>query len=228
MKKVALLLFGISYLKDFLHWSDKYVTIDFRVSVDNYKTYIYEYFYNLGYEIDTFIATNNIDDDNIKNELINTYKPKKYKFIENHDSKLISRNIKIKTVIKCCLEYCKENNCNYDHCLITRFDLHFMKKFNESNIHLDKINIVSILEHHALICDNFYLFPFNLLKKFYTVITKNINTSSHYILNDLKIISEINFILSENKEINKLSFYKIIKIDVKKNNIIFPMKMNYV
>jgi hypothetical protein len=54
MKKVALILFGISYEKNLNHWTGANYIIDFRKSFENYKKYIYNYFNNLGYEIDTY------------------------------------------------------------------------------------------------------------------------------------------------------------------------------
>ena len=62
MKKLALILFGISY-SEYIHWDSlKYgkLFINFKYSHQNYKDYIYSYFENLGYSIDTYISTNNI------------------------------------------------------------------------------------------------------------------------------------------------------------------------
>ena len=39
-KRLALLLFGLSYTK-YKHWEAGDVLIDFRLSIDNYKKYIY-------------------------------------------------------------------------------------------------------------------------------------------------------------------------------------------
>jgi len=96
MGKMALILFGISYIENYLHWSNMINIIDFRKSVDNYKHFIL-YFtskYNFN-EIDVFFATN-ILDDNIKLILLETYKPKKYIFVKNETTPILSRNIKLK------------------------------------------------------------------------------------------------------------------------------------
>ena len=62
-KKLALLLFGISY-REYFHWlSKRNVKIDYKKSLENYKTFIFEYFERLGYKIDVFFATNEIDND---------------------------------------------------------------------------------------------------------------------------------------------------------------------
>lgn len=214
MKKLALLLFGMSYC-EYTHWYiPKKFLVDFRDSVGNYKQVIFRYFMDLGYEIDVFIATNILNDNNIKIDLLNAYNPKRCLCVENDTDNTISRNIKIKMVIDCCLEYSIKNNIMYDHCLITRFDLLFMKNFDKSNIQLNKFNIVSELEIPRAICDNFYLFPFNILNLFYEIVKKNMRNKFHFILNDIENIANINFILSERTHVPYLSFYKIIRKEI--------------
>ena len=95
------------------------------------------------------------------------------------------------------------NNIEYDLVFITRFDLLFQKNFNESNIQLDKFNLVSKLEHPKLICDNLYIFPFSKLKQFYTIVELYINCSLHKI----KKHHNINFkyaILGNGPELSRL------------------------
>ena len=98
---MALILFGISYLENYLHWSNTINLIDFSKSVDNYKHYIFDYFtskYNFN-EIDVFFATN-ILNDNIKSILLETYKPKKYIFVKDETTPILSRNVKLKKAIE--------------------------------------------------------------------------------------------------------------------------------
>lgn len=71
MKKLALIISGLAYVEN---------KINFTLSILNYKEYIYAYFLNLGYTIDTFIITDAIYDDNIRNILLQTYNPVKYFF----------------------------------------------------------------------------------------------------------------------------------------------------
>ena len=97
-----------------------------------------------------------------RDELCNMYNPIAYSFTDelspssNHDNQDINihhrayntpdnvrcRNKKIDEVVDLCLN----SNKHYDLVLITRFDLLFQKDFNQSNINLDKFNLVSILE----------------------------------------------------------------------------------
>jgi len=209
MKKVALILFGISYEKNLNHWTGANYIIDFRKSFENYKKYIYNYFNNLGYEIDVYIATNILDDNNIT-DLINMYKPIKYTMIENDENIYKSRNSKLLAAIKCCLD----SNIKYEYCVITRFDLLFQKDFATSNIDFNKINIVSVLETSLVIDDNLYIFPYNLLNKFYKLVEDNQYNRFHDIEDQILKISEINYILNENITTSKLSFYKIVRIPI--------------
>jgi len=211
MKKLALILFGISYLENFNHWTDQTYTIDFRKSFKNYKKYIYAYFHDLNYEIDVYFATNQIDDDNL-NTLIHMYKPIHYKMVKNYKNVYRSRNYKLLNAIQCCLE----SNIEYDMCLITRFDLLFQKDFKTSNLDFNQLNLVSVLEKPNKICDNFYLFPYKLLSKFYTVVLHNQHNIFHDLEEEFLKISKINYILNEHVCIKKLSFYKIVRSKTKK------------
>ena len=188
--------------------------IDYEKSYENYQRYIFDYFRSKGYDIDVYFSTNVLyDKDRIK--LCEKYKPVKCNFIENipvinSKDNNYSRNIKIDNVIDLCLE----SGITYDLVLITRFDLLFKKDFNESNIQLDKFNLVSILEEPDLICDNFYLFPYKYLGKFSIICKNNLNKSFHNIQNELYNIiniENINYILNEHVLIPNLSFYKIVR-----------------
>lgn len=154
-----------------------------------------------------YISTNKLNSENDIAEIIDKYKPVKYRIADDCEDYIISRNKKLESAIDLCIE----GGCEYDLVLITRFDLLFQKDFADSNIHLDKINIVSVLERPNLICDNFYLFPHKYLKDFQKVIRKCANIDNPNIKNDLEKIAPINYILNENRDISELSFYKIAK-----------------
>ena len=210
-KRIALLLFGLSKIK-YKNWRNGYVEVDYRLSYENYIKYIYDYFQKKGYDIDVYFTTNDLNDDERK-EIINLYKPIKCDFFKYNSDKKKSRNTKFVNSMKLCIE----SNIKYDLILITRFDLIFNKNFNESNIQLDKFNLVSILERGNLICDNFYLFPYKYLKPFYDWGKNNLNANYHWIkgvLEDLTLSEGINYILSENTKVHNLSFY-----DIKRNPI---------
>lgn len=209
--RLALLLFGMAYAK-YKHWEIGNVLIDFRVSINNYKKYIYKYFKDNGYIIDVFIATNILEDTNIITDLLLTYKPVKYEFIQDGENLVVSRNMKFIKVVELCLDYSKQHNIQYDHCLITRFDLEFKKDFNLLNFQMDKMNISSVLELSTGICDNFYLFPFKYLKDFHKVAQKNISKYFHNIEKDIRSFCDIYFFNNEHVAILYLSFYKIIRI----------------
>jgi len=213
MKKVALILFGISYEKNLNHWTGANYIIDFRKSFENYKKYIYNYFNNLGYEIDVYIGTNILDDNNLT-DLLNMYKPIKYTMIKN-EHHIISKNSKILAAIKCCLD----SKIEYEDCIITRFDLLFQKDFTNFKIDLNRINIVSVLENPYVIDDNLYIFPYKLLTKFYKLVEDNQYNSFHFLEKQILKISEINYILNERKLVADLSFYKIVRTHITKTVI---------
>ena len=74
------------------------------------------------------------------------------------------------------------------------------------NLDLEKMNIMSILERHDLICDNFYLFPAYYLDNFYKILLdlkkqKTIKCCLHTIKDDIQKNIEINYIYNEKKEL---------------------------
>ena len=205
--KLALILFGIS-LEINRYWQyGALYSVDYKNSYDNYQRYIFDYFKGKGYDIDVYISTNNLNSDDDIAEIIDKYKPVKYRIADDCEYYIISRNKKLESAIDLCIE----GGGEYDLVLITRFDLLFQKDFADSNIQFDKINIVSVLERPNLICDNFYLFPHKYLKDFQKVIRKCANINHRNIKNDLEKIAPINYILNENRDISELSFYKIAK-----------------
>ena len=205
--KLVLILFGIS-LEINRYWQyGALYSVDYKNSYDNYQRYIFDYFKGKGYDIDVYISTNKLNSENDIAEIIDKYKPVKYRIADDCEDYIISRNKKLESAIDLCIE----GGGEYDLVLITRFDLLFQKDFADSNIQFDKINIVSVLERPNLICDNFYLFPHKYLKDFQKVIRKCANIDNPNIKNDLEKIAPINYILNENRNISELSFYKIAK-----------------
>ena len=208
MKRIAIIFFGISYNPKIKHWYKNWsYSINYADSLDNYKEYIFNYFTSLGYEIDIFFATNNSCKET---QILNDLKPKSYIFCENLQCRFKSVQDKIVKGIELCINYSKENMITYDTVLITRFDLHFKKSFFDSNIILDQVNLVSILEKSHLVCDNLYIFPFEHINKFLQIFKSLGNR--HNMLSYLKSKRlRVNFILNENVSIGKLSFYKIVR-----------------
>lgn len=207
--KLALLLFGLSKYEYYNINLKKYIEIDYRKSIDNYRSHIFTYFENKGYDIDVYFATNNMNEED-KKEIKHLYNPIDCDFMDNMVNYRVSRNSKVERVIKLCLD----SNITYDTVLITRFDLIFNKKFESCNINLNKFNLVSTLKDTNLICDNFYLFPFNILDNFYSIVKMNRTNNFHAIKRILEKINGrdyINYILDEQVKIGGLSFYTIVR-----------------
>ena len=103
------------------------------------------------------------------------------------------------------LEHCNKNNFSYDLICSTRFDIYFMKKFN---VDISKLNIFSVLERNDLICDNFYLFPGNILHKMIEIfkLANDDKMFGHYIKDKF---GEINFIKNEYTKVSLLTSYKL-------------------
>jgi len=211
-KRVALCLFGISVYKynpDHLHWDGNEYAIHYKHSVSNYKTYIYDYFKQHGYDMDVYLCSNVLNAQD-KQELLDTYHPVRYSFKPNEKDNTTSRNSKVDGVIDLCLS----SNIPYDVVLITRFDLLFQKNFNESFIDLNKFNMVSVLEQSNLICDNFYLFPFHVLPLFSTIVKNNMHRSHHHLqheINSMRGSHFVNYICNEHVVVKELTFYKICR-----------------
>lgn len=198
-KKIAILLFGFSKM-------DASITgkkTDYEKSYENYNEFIFNYFKEIGYDIDVYYVTNKLS---MEDELIlrNKYNPVKYMYTK------YGRNVKL---LNCC-KLCLDSKIKYNLVLVTRFDLIFKKKFNESNIDFNKFNLVSILEKPHLICDNFYLMPYKYLNSFMDCLLQGgVRGSCGHFLKKYfdKVINEknINYILNENVCVPELSFYKL-------------------
>ena len=78
-------------------------------------------------------------DNDEKEKLLEIYKPVDCIFLEHANEKRTGRNEKFRNVIDLCVKH-KDNN--YDHVLITRFDLLFKKRFQELKSIMKNINIL--------------------------------------------------------------------------------------
>jgi hypothetical protein len=213
-KKMALLLFGISYDSNYINGKvRKHYLVDARQYFKNLNEIVITYFKNGGYEIDLFLTTNK---NSIENELLEIYQPKAWIFDESNSR----RNKKIKNG----LEMIINNNSKdlYDLILITRFDLFFQKKFCNTFFDIDKLNIVSILEKQHLIDDNFYLFPNKYLLNFYKIFSDcrdHYKEEAHNLKNIFHQKFDIHYINNEYTTVENLSFFKLRYF----NNIDFIM-----
>lgn len=216
--RLALMLFGISYLEDYDNRRYK-GCINYKRSLENYKKYIFEYFESKGYTIDVYISTNEVSEE-VKKQLIEDYRPIKIitnRFITKKKKRFNvfkNRNFKFKNLINLI-----DNDNYYDNFLITRFDLLFQIDFKDVNIKLDKLNIVSILEKNKFICDNFYLMSNINFYNFKKIINnKGIFYNSHLLKKNLENNFDINYLFNEFKLVGQLNFYKIVRDNVIVNN----------
>jgi len=211
--RMAVLLSGIHYIKDYEHWTKKKITVDFRYYVKNIKTKIYDYFSNKNYNIDTFICTNNSD---IQNELLDTYKPVLHSFVNEN------KHYKLLKVFELLFEYVKFTNTNYDLVLITRFDIYFVSNFID--IAINKLNIISELNKNGnCIDDNFMLLPYSMIYKLYDILKnyiQNFNKNNldniiniHLIKKTLDKNFNIHYICNEYVDVKNLSFFKLRYFD---------------
>ena len=208
--KVAICLFGVSrgIIRNQL--------VDYRKSLSNYRKYLFDYFLSKGYEIDIYLCTNKMDQEHLL-ELLEDYNPIQYSCIKNLEFNVHSRNQKITNVVHQVIE----SNHIYDHVCVTRFDLHFQKSFHESNINIEKFNVVSVLENPGAICDNFYLFPFSMIGPFYQTLVQCQMMWSHQIQRNIEdnIKEPIHFITDERTFVRYLTFYKIVRVMYNPNKI---------
>jgi len=233
-KKLALLLYGISYDENHRYYTNKKIVIDYKNSLDNYKKYIMAYFEKNNFEIDIFICTN---ENKKKPNIIDDYKPKGCLFIKDncsemkkyyqnnlqeildikknrkhqHHERYYYTNIKKLKVLELCKDYSKKNKVKYDNIILTRFDLNFNIDFNEAKINYGMFNIISMLEKPDIIDDNFYLFPQNSIDDFIKILKNNLCEWGHTYKKYFEEIFDLNFIYNENKNIKYLSFYNIVR-----------------
>lgn len=170
--KLAFILYGIHYYEQFNHWMGWKVNIDFRKSIDNYKSYIYSFFEK--YDIDTFISTYK---SNYVNELLETYQPKNYllnEFIKTKNH-IEQKNDRLLESLDMCLSYEKYNNIKYKYYIITRFDLFFINTFDKLNIVKNKINLTyktGCGKNKDLVDDNLYILTEGNLDQFIAICKK--------------------------------------------------------
>lgn len=224
-KKMAILLYGISYHSDFKHFKYSKIKIDYRQSIENYKNILISYFKKKNFSIDIFIVTN---DHNLKKDIINDYNPINYEFITDsknqydkynkskinngpHSLRYFFTNTKKLKLLELCLNNSKKNKIYYDSIIMTRFDLKFNISLDEVNINYGMFNLVSVLENPNLIDDNFYLFPGSNLENFIKILKNNLNIWGHNFKDLFSEKFDINYLYNENLNIKYLNFYRIIR-----------------
>ena len=102
--------------------------VDFRVSVRNYKKYLFKYLKCDAFPVDVFFSTNNITSTGIRTELLDTFGGdrgdlKDYEFRPSDDG----RFHKLLSVVRMCMKRMREKKIIYERVIVTRFDLLFKK-----------------------------------------------------------------------------------------------------
>jgi len=204
MKKMAVLLSGLHYREQYRISSSKKsvpLTIDFRLYIDNIKKHIHTYFHTYGYDVDTFLCTN---ESPLLKTLVESYAPKKYSVMPDTENRRIYKTYGA-------LELVSEDTSTYDLICVTRFDINFMEPIQ--NIDIAKLNIFSILEHPSLIDDNFYLFPGsflpNMLAIYKSLKDMHDKCAAHNILGKFEQTTKIHFIKNENCLVKNLTSFKL-------------------
>ena len=91
--KMAVLLSGLNYIDINDRTIQSYSkSLDSRQYTRNIKKYIYEFFREKGYEIDTFISTN---ESPIAKEVLESYNALRYSFIPHTEDRRISKTIEV-------------------------------------------------------------------------------------------------------------------------------------
>lgn len=205
MKNMAICIAG-------LHWEENYknafidhsITINYNKYVKNIKTKIYKYF-EKDYQIDTFICTQQSP---MIDNLINTYNPIQC-VIENKN-----HCFKKLKVLKAVRDQMDKSSKIYDIVLVTRFDIYLLEDFTKTNINLNKLNIVSILEHDRVCDDNLFILPIPYLKPMISLLENQLLKYSnpdaiHYLKNLFEYQFDIHYIKNEFVKVNQISFYKL-------------------
>ena len=229
-KKIAIILFGYHYIERIICSNFKNGrTVDYTVSLNNYKKYIFNYFTSLGYDIDVFISSYN----SIKEkDLIRDYNPVEYKLTElitDRKKRRVCCNDRIIDGISMCESYSKKNNMSYSNVLLTRFDLYFMIDFNKANFNFKKFQIVSFLDNKddRGMDDNLYFFPFEYISIFRNILIENklsyTKAGRHFYFNLITPYIEIDTIYNENRAVGGLNFFKIVRIDSETREVYVSM-----
>lgn len=197
--KIAILLTGIHYKENYMGATvKKPLTVDYRKYFNHFKEKLYDFFKKIA-TVDTYISTN----DSIHLiDLLNDYKPIKYCVCEDD---MVAKRIKGLELIP---KY-------YDYVLMTRFDIYFQDNF--SNLHINKMNIVSELENKNVCDDNFYFFPIKYLEPFLEMIKKKYKKNNphtpvlfHYLKNEIEQNMDVHYFCNEpGNHVPDLSFFKL-------------------
>lgn len=172
--KVALLIRGIVYKENHIHFSKNMYTIDYKL---NYDTLIKQTINPLKelHEVDIYISTY-VNDKYSKDEIIKDFSPKSCIFIEDQKKQQMD-------CIQYGLELIRKNDEKYDFIIVTRFDLILKININEIPYNIDKCNFIWYeLSKDNLVGDCMFFFNEKYLNNFINALsTCPYRAVGHYI-----------------------------------------------
>ncbi len=219
--KLALLIRGITYKENHIHFSKNMYTIDYKL---NYKTLINQTINTLKelYELDIYISTYK-NDKYTNEEIINDFSPKSSVFIDDNTKQQLD-------CIQEGLNLIKKSNILYDFIIITRFDLELKQNILDLPYKLDKFNFIWYeMSKDNLVGDCMFFFNGKYLDIFIKAVTEcPYRAVAHYIKNytdkllkkeDINILFDYQWSNSDTYE-NPL--YKIIRGELRGQYILNP------
>tara|TARA_R100001163_G_scaffold64213_2_gene57931 strand:- start:5157 stop:5822 length:666 start_codon:yes stop_codon:yes gene_type:complete len=194
--KIALLLRGLAYYKQYKHWKS-HVIPDYEI---NYKNYIENHDDMFEkYQVDRYFhtyKTKNLDNE----EMVKKMSPIKYKITDplfNYDKSHCEKKKRMNSLKNSmieALELVVENVNDYDFIILTRYDIKFHKKIDLSKLDKNTIYSTSYCTiHKKLIDDNFIIIPPNLVLKVLNILKNWETNTMHTLLGELKK-NKLNFL----------------------------------
>lgn len=164
-KRLAIGLYGMSYRPAYKNWRDSLAlqTIDYRASLDNYRTKLIEPFKQAGYDVDVFFST---DKHELFESVRNDYNPKAcLAFGDTSRDSHHCRNVTVQNTLQL-IDTEQSVSGLYDLVVFTRFDLHW--KYNPVDFNFDetKFNLPMICDGEQIIDDNIMIFPGRMVSPF--------------------------------------------------------------
>lgn len=173
---IGINLVGVSY-------SETGRVRNFADSYDSFCDYIVSPLKNSGHSINYYVTTY---ENKKKEEIINLYNPESYTFLDEYYNRLGGGDlieydgrrmgIMFYTYLASLFQL---KNKNLDLIISTRFDIKFkMNPFNNFHFDFDKFNFIFrdyIYTDYPLVCDTFYVFPYEMLDSLINAIIEAID-----------------------------------------------------
>jgi hypothetical protein len=149
--RIAIAFFGILYGKGGKTGCDR----DFRHCWSNINDMVVQPYRDLGHSVKLYFSSYPFEDKDVEKEFFDLVEPDDIVYSELKNSNAFtSKAALFKTFI---------NDTSVDTIIYTRVDMHWNKKFIDTNIDYDKFNFLfrekDWWESHMYACDNLYIFP---------------------------------------------------------------------